>query len=36
MRPFFLGLILGEATSAGFWLCVDALTGATGNHITAM
>lgn len=36
LKPFFLGLILGEATVAGTWLGIDALTGMTGNFITAM
>ena len=36
LKPFFLGFIVGEATSAGFWMCVDAITGATDNGITAM
>ena len=34
MRPFFLGLVLGTFASAGVWLVVDALTGATGNVFT--
>ncbi len=36
LKPVFLGLILGEATAAGFWLCVDFLMGEKGNFITAM
>jgi hypothetical protein len=36
LKPFFLGLILGEATAAGFWLVVDFLMGEKGNFITAM
>jgi hypothetical protein len=35
-KPLFLGLILGEATAAGFWLIVDWLTGEVGNMITNM
>ena len=35
-RPFFIGLILGEATAAGTWLVIDYLLGSTGNHITHM
>ena len=35
-RPFFLGLILGEATAGGFWLFIDWLTGEVGPMITAM
>ena len=27
LRPFFLGLILGEACVGGFWVVVDAFTG---------
>lgn len=33
MRPFFLGLILGQFTCSGLWLFVDQLTGTTGNQI---
>ena len=33
MLPFFLGLILGEFTSAGLWVIVDGLTGITGHVI---
>ena len=36
LRPFFLGLILGEATTGGMWLFIDAATGMYGNRITAM
>ena len=36
LRPFFLGLILGEATTGGLWLVIDAITGNYGNRITAM
>ena len=36
LKPFFLGLIMGEASSVGFWLCVDALTGTTDNRISSM
>ena len=35
-RPFFLGLIMGEATAAGTWLVIDYLVGGTGNRLTAM
>ena len=35
-RPFFIGLILGEATAAGTWLVIDYLLGSTGNHLTHM
>ena len=33
-KPFFLGLIMGEATLAGFWLVVDWLAGESGNFIS--
>ena len=36
LKPFFLGLITGEASSIGFWWCVDALTGTTDNRISSM
>ncbi len=29
--PFFLGLILGEIVTAGFWLIIDFCTGTQGN-----
>ena len=32
-RPFFLGAILGQFTSAGIWLVIDAGTGMTDNRI---
>ena len=32
-RPFLLGAILGQFTSAGVWLIVDAFTGMTDNRI---
>ena len=32
-RPFFLGAILGQFTSAGLWLLIDACTGMTDNRI---
>ena len=35
-KPLFLGLILGEAVVAGFWLVVDWLMGEVGNMITNM
>ena len=34
VRPLFLGLVLGTFVSAGFWVVVDALTGASGNVLT--
>jgi hypothetical protein len=33
LRPFFLGLILGQISCSGFWTLVDAITGETGNII---
>lgn len=35
-KPFFLGLILGEAVAMGLWLVVDELTGETGNFLSMM
>ena len=35
-RPFFLGLIIGEASVGGFWLVVDWVLGESGNFITFM
>ncbi len=32
-RPFFLGLIMGQYTIAGFWLLVDYFTGMTDNVV---
>jgi hypothetical protein len=31
--PFFLGLILGHFSVAGFWLIVDQFTGMTDNAL---
>ena len=33
LRPFFLGLILGQISCAGLWTLVDFFTGETGNVI---
>ena len=33
LKPFFLGLIMGEATCGGFWLVVDLMTGTIGNKL---
>ena len=33
MRPFFLGLVLGNITCAGMWLIIDAITGMKGNVV---
>ena len=35
-KPFFLGLILGEATTAGLWLCIDGVLGETGHFLSYM
>ena len=32
-RPFFLGMILGQYSCAGFWFVVDCFTGKTGNMV---
>jgi hypothetical protein len=34
LRPFFLGLILGEIVAAGGWLVVDYITGHVGSFLT--
>ena len=36
MIPFFMGLVLGQISNAGFWVVIDACTGTTGNHIGAL
>jgi len=36
LRPFFLGLILGEIVTAGTWLCIDYLTGHTDSFLGEM
>ncbi len=33
LRPFFLGLVLGEYSAAGLWLVIDAITGRTGHRV---
>jgi len=33
LRPFFLGLILGQFAVAGLWLIIDYFTGMTDNNI---
>ena len=33
MRPFFLGLVLGNVACAGFWMCVNYLAGAKGATV---
>jgi hypothetical protein len=32
-RPFFMGIILGEATGAGVWAIVDYFTGTIANRV---
>ena len=34
LRPFFLGLILGEIVGAGVFLVIDYATGTTGSFLT--
>jgi hypothetical protein len=34
MRPFFLGLILGQIVAAGVWPIIDLIAGGTGNRVT--
>ena len=33
LRPFFLGLILGQISCSGFWTVIDFIVGETGNVI---
>ena len=33
IRPFFLGLILGQVVVSGMWLVIDFFTGKTGNSL---
>jgi hypothetical protein len=33
LRPFFLGLILGQISGSGFWSVIDYITGGSGNII---
>ena len=33
LRPFFLGLILGQFVVAGMWLAIDYFTGMTDNRV---
>ena len=35
-KPFFIGLILGEATTAGVWLIIDYMSGGGGNVLSYM
>ena len=36
LKPFFLGLIMGEATCGGVWTAIDYATGAVGNKLGYM
>ena len=33
LRPFFMGLVLGQISCAGVWMVVDVCTGMVGNYI---
>ena len=33
LKPFFLGLVLGEAVVAGTWVLIDSVTGMQNNHL---
>ena len=33
LRPFFLGMVLGQFVSAGIWTVIDGFTGMTDNMI---
>jgi hypothetical protein len=33
VRPFFMGLILGQFSTEGIWLIIDTVTGMSGNYI---
>ena len=33
LRPFFLGLVLGQFVAAGTWTLIDSITGMTDNMI---
>ncbi len=33
LRPFFMGLILGQLTCGSIWMIIDLITGTTGNFI---
>ena len=36
LKPFFLGLILGQFVTGGMWLLIDHFTGMTGNVIPVL
>ena len=31
LRPFFLGMVLGEVSNLGIWMVIDYFTGMTGD-----
>ena len=33
LKPFFLGLVLGEAVVAGTWALIDYITGMQNNYL---
>jgi len=36
VKPFFVGLVLGEVMAAGVWATLDVFTGAHGNVVTPL
>ncbi|NKB66810.1 MAG: hypothetical protein GKR89_07110 [Candidatus Latescibacteria bacterium] len=36
VKPFFLGLVIGQFATGGFWLVIDSITGTVGNVIPVM
>ncbi|NKB71666.1 MAG: hypothetical protein GKR89_31715 [Candidatus Latescibacteria bacterium] len=33
LRPFFLGLVLGQISCVGVWMVIDIITGTVGNYV---
>ena len=33
LKPFFLGLVLGEAVAAGSWILIDYVIGMQNNYL---